>query len=196
MYRVGITGGIGSGKSLVARMLEVLGVPVFHADAAGKDLLDHDPVVKEQVMRRFGTGTYGPEGLDRKALAAIIFKDPQARADLNAIVHPAVRQRFADWAAERNKPIVAMEAAILVETGGHANFDHLVVVTAPEEIRLQRVMERDGTDAASVQARMQAQAPEEEVLVHADTVIINDGRQLLIPQVLALHSGLVRAAAE
>ncbi|MBK6541414.1 MAG: dephospho-CoA kinase [Flavobacteriales bacterium] len=195
MYTVGVTGGIGSGKSLVCRILSILGVPVFHADEEAKRLLVEPGAVRSQVEQAFGMDAYPHGELDRAKLAKVVFNDADARARLNAIVHPAVRERFRSWAAEQKAAYVVMEAALLVETGGAKHLDHLVVVSAPQELRVQRVMERDGVSAEQVNARISAQAPEADLLAAAGSVIVNDGSQLLLPQVLALHKRLAHAIA-
>ena len=195
MYTVGVTGGIGSGKSLVCRILSILGVPVFHADEEAKRLLVEPGAVRSQVEQAFGMDAYPHGELDRAKLAKVVFNDADARARLNAIVHPAVRERFRSWAAEQKAAYVVMEAALLVETGGAKHLDHLVVVSAPQELRVQRVMERDGVSAEQANARISAQAPEADLLAAAGSVIVNDGSQLLLPQVLALHKRLAHAIA-
>lgn len=190
MLKVGLTGGIGSGKSIVARVFGLIGVPVFEADAAGRQLLAEDPAVRAAIQERFGEAVVHHGTVDRKALAAVVFQDPQALADLNAIVHPAVRQAFRHWAEQQKAPYVLMEAAILAETGGHKAFDRVVVVSAPEPVRLKRVMARDRVTEAEVKARIRNQASEEDRLAIADHVIHNDDRHLVIPQVLQVHQAL------
>lgn len=191
MKKVGLTGGIGSGKSTVARVFSALGVPVFHADDEAKRSLNEDDQVKQAVIAAFGMELYASGTLDRKVLATRVFSAPDELAKLNAIVHPVVRARFRTWCeAQGNVPYVVMEAAILAETGGHAAFDHMVVVSAPEELRIRRVMERDDVDHATVLARVRAQAGDAERAAIADTVIVNDGEQMVLPQVLALHHRL------
>ena len=195
MRRVGITGGIGSGKSTVCRILRVLGVPVFEADAEGRTLLTHDPDVIDAVRERFGPDLIGEQGVDRQALARIVFNDPAALQDLNAIVHPAVRMAFARWADAQHAPYVVMEAAILAESGGRSQVDDLVVVSAPEDLRVQRVMARDGVDEQAVRERMANQLTDAEREAQADAVLVNDERRLLLPQVLALHERLTPGPA-
>ncbi len=190
MLKVGLTGGIGSGKSTVGRILRLLGVPLFAADEAGRELLANDPEVHQALRARFGEAVFANGTPDRKAIANIVFNDTRALADLNAIIHPAVRKAFRSWAGEQNAPYVVMEAAILAETGGHSAFDRIVVVSAPESIRVQRVMQRDGAGEQEVLARMRNQATEEQRLAIADHVIINDDTRLVIPQVIALHDTL------
>src|SRR5690606_38123260 len=127
----------------------------------------------------------------RKMLASVVFKDPTALKELNALVHPVVRKAFSHWADQQKSPYVVMEAAILAETGGHRAFDRVIVVSAPEELRMQRVMQRDGVEEEAVRSRMKNQASEEERLAIADHVIVNDGKQLVIPQVLSIHEELL-----
>jgi dephospho-CoA kinase len=191
MLRVGLTGGIGSGKSTVAEVLRVLGVPVFDADQAGKDLLADDADLRAAVIARFGKEIHPGGTLDRKALAQIVFQDREALAALNALVHPAVRNAYRRWAGEQhNAPYAVMESALLADTGGHAAFDQVVVVSAPEDLRIQRVMARDGVGEEAVRARVRNQVSEEERLRIAHHVIHNDDHRLVIPQVLAVHGKL------
>ncbi len=194
MIRVGLTGGIGSGKTTVARVFRALGVPVFEADGEGHRLLKEDPDVIKAVTERFGHRILRAGEVDRAALANIVFKDPIALQDLSAIVHPAVRAGFSRWAHEQQAPYVIMEAAVMAENGGHKAVDQVVVVTAPEELRIQRVMARDGVTAAAVKARMSNQVTEQQRLALAQHVIHNDDRQLVIPQVLAVHGALLNFA--
>lgn len=194
MRRVGITGGIGSGKSTVCRILGVLGVPVFEADAEGRRLLSEDPDVIAAVRKHFGPDLIGQQGVDRKALAEIVFKDAAALKELNAIVHPAVRKAFARWAEAQEAPYMVLEAAVLAESGGRSQVDELWVVSAPEDLRIQRVMARDGVVEEAVRARMANQLPDAEREALADAVLVNDERQLLIPQVLALHEQMIRSS--
>lgn len=191
MIKVAVTGGIGSGKSTVCRMFGVLGIPVFEADVLAKHLLVYDPEVRAALMARFGPEMLTEQGLDRQRLAALVFNDPAALADLNGIVHPAVRKAFQKWTDQQTAPYVIMEAAILAETGGHGGFDHVVLVTAPEHVRIARVMTRDGVDEEAVRARIRNQASDAERESIAQHTIVNDGQHLVIPQVLQLHQRLL-----
>ncbi len=190
MLLVGLTGGIGSGKSTVCEVLRVLGVPVFDADGAGKELLAEDAALREAVIQRFGEGVYPGGILDRKALAAIVFNDEAALKTLNALVHPAVRNAFKRWAGEQQVPYVVMESALLADTGGHTAFDRVIVVSAPEPLRISRVMSRDGVGEEAVKARIRNQVGEEERVRIADFVVVNDDTQLVIPQVLEVDRAL------
>ncbi len=191
---VGLTGGIGSGKTTVAQVFRTLGVPVFEADAEGHRLLNEDQEVIHAVVERFGQAVLRDGTIDRAALAAIVFKDASALSDLNGIIHPAVRAGFRRWAAAQEAPYVVMEAAVMAENGGHKAVDQVVVVTAPEELRIRRVMARDGVEEAQVKARMANQVNEADRLAIAQHIIQNDDVQLVIPQVLAIHEALLNTA--
>lgn len=194
MFTVGLTGGIGSGKTTVAKVFRVLGIPVFEADLAGHRLLAEDRSVIEAIAKRFGNEVLGAQGIDRQALARLVFHDHDALQALSAIVHPAVRQAFRNWAELQCSVYVVMEAAVLVESGGHASLDRLLVVNAPEELRIQRTVKRDGTSREAVLARMRNQATDRIRLAAAHWVIDNNDRDLVIPQVVAVHEALVKAA--
>ena len=196
MYTVGLTGGIGSGKSTVARVFGVLGIPVFNADEESKLLLAADEVVKHAVMTAFGERVYPKGDLDRATLASIVFADPEVLAQLNAIAHPAVRKRSAQWVDQQRSPYVLLEAALLVDTGWYKSLAQLIVVSAPEEERVKRVMARDSASAAQVLLRIRNQVSEEQRLHVANMVIENDGHEMIIPQVLALHERLLTKASE
>ncbi len=187
MIKVGITGGIGSGKSLIARAFQTLGAPVFKADEEGKEALEEDPELREKVSAEFGAHLYGPEGLDRKALAEIVFGDEEKLQKLNRLIHPKVRERFQAWCEERSHhPYLIEEAAILIESGGHEMLDFLILVTAPEELRIQRVMERDSVSEGHVRKRMERQWSDAEKIPYADAVLQNDDSELLLPRILEL----------
>lgn len=194
MLSVGITGGIGSGKSTVCRVFAVLGVPVFHADAESKRALQEDPDARDAVIRAFGTSIYPDGNLDRNALAARVFNDGDELAKLNAIAHPAVRSRFARWRDGQTGPYVLLEAALLVDTGWYTGLDRTILVSAPEDLRIERVMARDGVPRDAVQARILNQITEDQRLAAADEVILNDGREAVIPQVLRIHTRLLELA--
>ncbi|MEQ1746394.1 MAG: dephospho-CoA kinase [Saprospiraceae bacterium] len=193
--RVGITGGIGSGKTTVCRIFEVLGVPVYDADRWAKWLMANDPEVRAALVALFGPEAYRPDGsYDRARMAGIVFSDPEKLAALNAAVHPAVERHSRAWHDQQVQAGCAYtlkEAALLVESGSHRHLDALIVVTAPEEVRVRRVMERDGLSEVAVLARLRSQMPEADKAALADFRIVNDGRHLLVPQVWAVHRELV-----
>lgn len=192
--RVGITGGIGSGKTTVCRIFEALGVPVYDADYWAKWLIVHDPEVRAAIVALLGAEAYLPDGTYNRAhVAAQVFSDAGKLAALNAAVHPAVERHSRAWHeqhAQAGCPYTLKEAALLVESGGHRHLDALLVVTAPEHLRIQRVVQRDGISEAAVRARMQHQMPEAEKVALADFVIENDGQHALVPQVWAVHQKL------
>ena len=194
MIRVGLTGGIGSGKTTVGRVFRTMGIPVFEADAEGRRLLVNDLRLKHAVVERFGASVLKEDAIDRAALASIVFQDAAALKDLNALIHPAVRAAFDRWTSEQRAPYVMMEAAVLAESAGHRTMDRIVVVSAPEAIRIQRVMERDGVREDAVRARLANQVSEAERLAIADHVIHNDDSRLVIPQVLEVHAALLKFA--
>ena len=191
MITVALTGGIGSGKSTVARVFRVLGVPVFEADREARALQDGDADLKKAIAARFGTDLYASGTLDRRALAQRVFGNDQALAELNAMVHPAVRAAFLRWAAGQSAPYVIMESALVVGSGGQADFDRTIVVSTPEALRIQRVMERDGVGAEEVKVRMRHQASDEELHAAADHLVLNDGSVLVTPQVVKIHDTLL-----
>ncbi len=190
MIKAGLTGNIGSGKSVVAGIFEVLGVPVHHADARAREMLDQ-PEVLEEVRRHFGDGILAAGRIDRKSLATVVFNDPEALRALNAIIHPRVRADLKQWIdAHEGHPYVVQEAAILFESGFNTFFDKVIVVTCPEITAIERVMKRDRVTEKEVRDRMRNQWPEAEKARMADYLIRNDGAELLIPQVLEVHARL------
>jgi len=193
---VGLTGGIGSGKTMVGEVFRYLGTPVFKADDAGRILLDTDPEVIHKVGALFGGEVYRKGYLDRSIIAHEVFRDADLLSKLNEIIHPRVRQAFEEWVDERSSdPYVIMEAAIIFESGSDQYLDAVIAVSAPEDLRIQRVVERDRVEAESVKIRIRNQWPEASILRKADYVIFNDGTQLVLPQVLRIHELLMEKQA-
>lgn len=190
--KLGVTGGMGSGKSTVCRVLQVLGVPVFSADLCGRELLDSEAALMASVAERFGEALYRSGTLDRKALADIVFDDEQALAELNALVHPRVVEAFNTWCDGQMAAYVVMESALMARSGSAHLMDHVAVVHAPQDERIRRVMQRDGSDEIQVRARMAQQASDAELASLAGTIIDNSGAELVVPQVLALHQALLK----
>jgi dephospho-CoA kinase len=191
MIKAGLTGNIGSGKSTVAGIFEVLGIPVYHADAEARRMLD-DLQVQQEISRDFGQLAVTGGRVDRKLLANIVFNDPEALQKLNAIIHPRVRAHLMEWiAAHDTYPYVVQEAAILFESGFNTFFDKNIVVTCPEATAIERVMKRDGISEKEVRDRMRNQWPQAKKAKMADYLIRNDGSELVIPQVLAVHESLL-----
>ncbi|MBS4058543.1 MAG: dephospho-CoA kinase [Bacteroidales bacterium] len=192
MLKVGITGNLGSGKSLVCSIFSALSVPVFNADSEAKALY-HDPHIKNEVISYFGKDVFCSTGdLNATILADKIFKDEQAMEFISGLIHPAVRDRFSQWCLQHNQaPYVLYEAAIMIESGHYRMLDKLILVTAPLSLRIQRVMARDHATEASVCSRVDKQMPEADKIPFADFMVNNDGETLLIPQVLSIHKALV-----
>lgn len=192
--RIGITGGIGSGKTTACRLFEFLGIPVYYADDRAKWLMQNDEKLIDQLKTTFGHEVYDQEGhLDRAYLAGIVFNDRAKLEQLNGIVHPAVREDSIRWDAQhQDTPYTLREAALLYESGIYQLLDQIITVTAPEALRIQRVMQRDGVDEAAVKARIDKQWPEEKKVALADFIIHNDGEQSLIRQVYQIHQQLIQ----
>ncbi len=193
MLQIGLTGNIGSGKTTVCRVFEILGVPVYYADLRARAIMEDSAVVK-QVAGAFGQDLIDESGhLKRKDLAAIVFNNREKLEKLNAMVHPLVRDDYRQWvAAQYNQAYVMQEAAILFETGMAASFDRVIVVAAPLELRIARVQQRDGVSRQEVLRRAANQLEEQELIERADFVIHNDDSRLVIPQVLAIDRQLRR----
>lgn len=195
MIKVGITGGIGSGKSTVCRIFASLGVPVFYADTVSKEIMVTDAVLIEGVKAAFGEESYDAAGkLNNKHIASIVFNHTEELARLNALVHPAVFRAFDSWlgSVPADTPYILKETAILFESGSYKLSDLNVVVTAPVTHRLKWVMDRDGATEEQVMARMNKQLTDEEKLKMADFMIRNDESQSLILQVLELHNRFIK----
>lgn len=190
-----MTGGIGSGKSTVARIFEELGVPVFYADQAARTLLETDPLLREKIITHFGTDTYQGTKPDRARIAQIVFSDPAKLALLNSFTHPATIAAADAWMQQQTYPYTIKEAALMFESDAWKFVDQVIGVSAPEELRISRVMQRDQVTRAAVLARISKQMNEAEKLKRCDHILYNDGEQLLVPQVLALHARLLAQAA-
>ncbi len=196
MVRVGLTGNIGSGKTTICRLFETLGAPVYFADEKGKQYLETAEVAKE-IEARFGREYLGKDGLPiRRKLAELVFSDKEKLHELNALIHPKVQMDFEKWAATHNEQrYVIMEAAILFETARYKDFDKIILVTAPEEIRIQRVCKRDNVSEKDVVARMKNQWDEKRKIPLADFVIQNDEKELVMPQIKKIHKKLIDFSA-
>lgn len=192
MLRVGLTGGIGSGKSTVARILETLGVPVYYADDAAKELMNTDEALMQSVIGLFGPSAYINGQLDRKFISSVVFNDQSKLEALNALVHPATIRHSEEWYSRLHVPYAIREAALIFESGASENLDFVIGVYAPRILRIQRVQQRDGLPAAEIQKRMDRQINEEIKMKLCDFVIRNDEQELLIPQVLKIHERLLK----
>lgn len=188
--KIGITGGIGSGKSVVAEIVRTLGYPVYDSDERAKTLMQTHQEIRKQLIALLGEEVYTESGLNRIFLAERIFQNPNTREKVNAIVHPVVRADFANWANDQKTALVFQESALLFETGGYRLLDATILVTADEALRIQRVMQRDGASREQITARMSAQLPDNEKAQQADFVVSNNEQELLIPQIIAIIDSL------
>ena len=192
MLKVGVTGGIGSGKTLVCSIFEMLDIPVYYADNEAKRLMTADSSLRKKIIRILGEQSYTADNeLNRKYIASRVFNDEALLKKLNRAVHPVVEKDFSSWTETQSSEYVIKEAALLYESGSYKNLDKIIVVTAPLEMRIARVMKRDGVSRDTVLARMKNQMNEEDKVKMADHLIYNDGSKSVIWQSINLHRTLV-----
>jgi dephospho-CoA kinase len=197
ILRVGITGGIGSGKSTIAQIFEVLGIPVSYADREAKRIMNEDAGLRRQIIDQFGPEAYQNDSLNRPWMASQVFSDPARLETLNSLVHPAVIRNGEQWMQSMagHAPYAIREAALIFETTSAGHLDFIIGVYAPLSLRIQRTMERDRLSREDVLQRMRNQIDEEIKMQLCDAVIQNDGQQAVLPQVLALHQQLLQRVA-
>lgn len=188
--KIGITGGIGSGKSTVAKIIEVLGFPVYYSDHQAKELMNSSDEIREELNNHFGIDLYSDGTLNRKLLADKIFQNKEELNFVNQLVHPIVRQDFYLWSEKQTSKIVFQESALLFETGNEKNFTATILVTASDELRIQRVMKRDNCSRASVLERMKNQLKESDKRSKASYIIENNESESLIQQTLKIVEGI------
>lgn len=186
---IGITGGIGSGKSLICKIFQALGIPVYYADDRAKWLMNNDESLRKEIIKHFGEDSYKNEQLNRSYIAGKVFNNEKKLELLNSLVHPAVGRDFFNWIKENDSaPYLIKEAALIFESGSYKNLNYVVNVYAPAELRVKRIMKRDPfRSREQIEDIIKKQATEEERIKHSDLVINNDGQHLLIPQVLTFH---------
>lgn len=194
MLKVGLTGGIGSGKSTVAKIFEVLGIPVYYADDATKKIMNMDEELKASLIKNFGEQTYQNGLLNRSYLASVVFANKEKLELLNSLTHPITIRDAEQWMNQQTTPYIIKEAALLFESGAAEHLDLVIGVYAPQHIRVKRVMDRDGLPVEEIMKRISRQMDEEMKMERCDFVITNDEEQLVIPQVLELHQGFLLAA--
>lgn len=185
--RIGITGGIGSGKTTVCKVFETLGIPVFYSDVASKKILNENSELHAFLVKEFGEDVLSDEGVNREALASHVFGNKAKLNLLNSKIHPLVREAFDSWALQQKSPYVLNEAAILFETGAYKKLDQNILVTAPIDLKLKRVTKRDQVTKEQVVARMNNQWKDAEKEPLADFVVVNDEQYSVISQVLTIH---------
>lgn len=191
---VGLTGGIGSGKSTVAHIFQFLGVPSYEADAHSKSIIDTDKDLQAQLVHLLGAEIIAEGKIIRPKMAELIFGDKDLLEKTNALIHPAVARHFENWYAQQNFPYVIKEAAILFESGSYKNCDKVIVVAAPREMRIDRVINRSNMSREEVEARMNNQWPQEQKLEKADYIVNNDLTESVIKQVISIHENIILAA--
>ncbi len=196
VLRIGLTGGIGSGKTMVAGIFKVLGIPVFDADTEAKKIMETHPDLQNEIVQQFGLAVYVDGMLNRKYLASIVFNNPDQLNILNALVHPYTIAAAEKWTIQQTTPYCVKEAALFFEAGSTQGLDYIIGVYSPKHTRIKRVMQRDHISAEEVEKRMQRQIQEEIKMRLCDFVIINDDQHLLIPQVLKLHEQFSTEAKE
>jgi len=195
MLKIGVTGNIGSGKSQVCRIFQILGIPVYDADSKAKELMVNDKGLTSSIKALIGEQAYLSDGsLNRGLISERVFNDKMLLDKLNALVHPAVGIDFISWAASHPASYVIKEAALLFESGSYKELDGVIMVTAPEKLRIRRVMSRDGMTEEQVVSRIRNQMGESEKTAMSDYLVSNDGDAFLVRQVLELHRSLLEKA--
>jgi dephospho-CoA kinase len=195
MIKLGVTGGIGSGKSLVCSIISAMGYPIFNADSEARRIVESDFEVISAIKNLFGDGIYLNGYLDRKRVAEIVFSNPTLLEELNSIIHPAVANHFDHWVFQyRYRSLVVKEAAILFESGANRNVDKTLVVTAPLDVRIKRVIERDGLNREEILSRMNNQFTQDELVKRCDLVIENDSDQLILPQIVKVLNDILKGS--
>jgi len=184
MKKLGLTGGIGVGKTYVSKVFRQMGIPVFNADIEAKNCMAEDKGLMQKVKTSFGENFYDNGVLQKEELAKIVFNNSERLAELNALVHPVVKQKFDDWCTQQTAELVIKEAAILFESDAHLGLDAVICVSAAEKVRIERVQNRDGSSVADIKSRMDKQMPQSKKEELADFIIVNDGEQLLLPQLI------------
>ena len=191
MLKVGITGGIGSGKTTVCMVFETLGIPVYYADKQAKLLMNNNSKLKASIIEYFGNDIYYDGTLDRRKLAEIVFKNKKALEKLNSLVHPAVAHDFDCWFSKQTSPYVLEEAAIIFESNITSRFNKIILVTAPDDLRIERVCNRDSVTPETVRERMKNQWSDDKKITLADYIIYNDNIHLITHQILEIHKQLL-----
>ena len=190
MKKIGLTGGIGVGKTYVAKIFQNMSIPVFNADLEAKQCMHKNQDVKNQITNRFGKQMYLNNVLQKKELAKIVFNDEVKMHELNDIVHPQVLNRFDAWCKSQDSSFIIKEAAILFESKSYLGLDAIICVTAPEDVRIDRVKQRDGLSESEILNRMKMQIPQSEKESRSDYIIINDNQSTLLPQVLSIKGAI------
>jgi len=196
MLKVGLTGGIGSGKSTVAAIFETLGIPIYYADKEAKRLMSEHANLIQSIKELLGEESYSNGNLNREYIASVVFNEPKKLEQLNQLIHPLTISDSHNWMLQQSTPYAIKEAALIFESHSESHLDVIIGVTSPESLRIKRVMERDGIDEAAVRQRMSRQMSEDEKIKKCNFVITNDEPFLLTKQVLLIHKTLIKMAAD
>jgi dephospho-CoA kinase len=191
LLKIGLTGGIGSGKTTIAKIFEQLGTPVYYADLRAKSIIEEDGMVRNAIIRTFGEQSFMDGKYNRSYISSIVFNDVEKLSLLNQIVHPAAIADAAAWMEKQNSSYVIKEAALLFESGSHKHLDKIIGVTSPTHLRLKRTALRDGISEEEVMKKIELQMPDEEKMALCDFVVVNNEKDMMLPQVLQLHSVLM-----
>lgn len=191
MLKVGLTGGIGSGKTVVSKIFQSFGIPVYNADNSAKEIVHHSAQVQSEIVDLLGPDAFINGNYNRTYVASIVFKDPEKLSALNKIIHPAVQQHFGEWLLVQSSPYIVKEAALLFEAGSYKSLDKIITVCAPTDLRIERIKSRDHANESDIQKRISSQLSDEEKIKLSDFVIKNDERSLVIDQVLYIHQALL-----
>ncbi|MEJ6982599.1 dephospho-CoA kinase [Pedobacter sp. P351] len=197
MLKIGITGGIGSGKTTVCKLFQLQNIPVFYADQQAKTIMQTDTRLVDDLKAEFGQDVYSKEGLlDRRKLGGLVFNDEQKLKQLNSLVHPAVFRAFDVWVKQQHASYVLKEAALLFESGSYKDCDYVILVKSPKDLKVKRIIERDSISESDVLKRMNKQLSDEEKEKKSDFILYNDEKQMLISQVLKLHEIFLKLAVK
>ena len=191
MNKIGITGGIGSGKTYVASVFQSLGIPIFNADIQAKKLMTSSRKLIKLVKEEFGNDIYKDSDLNKEKLASIVFSDSDKLQKLNSLVHPIVKEEFNNWYKKQTSPYVIKEAAILFESNSHIGLDAVICVSAPLDLRMKRLLNRDDYSEKEIKKRIENQISQEEKEKLSDYIIVNDEKELLLPKIIKIHKELL-----
>ena len=191
MKKIGITGGIGSGKTYVASVFQSLGIPIFNADIQAKKLMTSSRRLIKLVKEEFGNDIYKDSDLNKEKLASIVFSNSDKLQKLNSLVHPIVKEEFNNWCKKQTSPYIIKEAAILFESNSHLGLDVVICVSAPLELRIERLLNRDDYSEKEIKKRIENQISQEEKEKLSDYIIVNDEKELLLPKIIKIHKELL-----
>ena len=191
MKKIGITGGIGSGKTYVASVFQSLGIPIFNADIQAKKLMTSSRKLIKLVKEEFGNDIYKDSDLNKEKLASIVFSNSDKLQKLNSLVHPIVKEEFNNWCKKQTSPYVIKEAAILFESNSHIGLDAVICISAPLDLRMKRLLNRDDYSEKEIKKRIENQTSQEEKEKLSDYIIVNDEKELLLPKIIKIHKELL-----